>query len=479
MKIKECMLSLWIFIVIFAVLFIGCSEDDKSVKIDENITLQLVPSSFTLTVGEEATLSVIVLPENISYDSMVWDSDNSTVALVNDAGIVRALSEGTANISVKLKGKTSYSTVKVIRKANPDTKPIPDGLLIIEGTSAYIDLDKISDNADVNRAVEQADKVGVISYFFRGNLGERQVGFRRFFKKFSTSAFCNTKVEEIDFSHVTGWQKVCLDERSKIESIGVGLPEYWFDFQTSIGGDDGFCPNLRKVILPDIIEAIGMEAFKGCPALEQVTMNGVKELGYGAFRGCSKLLSITTFNVEKMHQYVFAYCSSLLSLDLPKAINVPASAFIDCKKLSTISLPRVLSIGSSAFTGCNALVTLDLPKVESVAEFGITPYTLKNVNLPSVVKLDFRSIGNFSGAILKLTTASDIDAFNEFEPNYKYIKTPFTEMPTEQNTIYLNQNKRIGGIGKPTVSNLAGKVTWVSEKWGKIIYVDDSGNVVN
>ena len=52
-----------------------------------------------MDVPQTATLKATVAPEDATDKSVTWDSDNETVATVVD-GVVTAVAEGTANITV-------------------------------------------------------------------------------------------------------------------------------------------------------------------------------------------------------------------------------------------------------------------------------------------------------------------------------------------------------------------------------------------
>ena len=60
--------------------------------------VELNKTSTTLTVGETDTLTVTVNPDNSDH-TVAWSSDNESVATVSD-GVVTAVAEGTANITV-------------------------------------------------------------------------------------------------------------------------------------------------------------------------------------------------------------------------------------------------------------------------------------------------------------------------------------------------------------------------------------------
>ena len=55
----------------------------------------------SVAVGATKQLTATVLPENADDKSVTWTSSNITVAQVDDKGLVTAVKEGTATITVK------------------------------------------------------------------------------------------------------------------------------------------------------------------------------------------------------------------------------------------------------------------------------------------------------------------------------------------------------------------------------------------
>lgn len=68
-----------------------------------------------LTVGETATLTATVVPEDATNQKVTWSSDNTAVATVDETGTVTAVGEGTATITVTTEdgGKTAICEVTV------------------------------------------------------------------------------------------------------------------------------------------------------------------------------------------------------------------------------------------------------------------------------------------------------------------------------------------------------------------------------
>ncbi len=81
--------------------------------------VEVVPDSDTLGVGQTSQLKAVVKPNNASNKNVTWKSDNENVATVDQNGLVTAVAEGTANVTVttKDKNKTASCTVTVVGKS--------------------------------------------------------------------------------------------------------------------------------------------------------------------------------------------------------------------------------------------------------------------------------------------------------------------------------------------------------------------------
>ena len=93
----------------------------------------------TLTVGETASLSATVAPEDATDNTVVWESDNTAVAMVDEYGTVTAVASGTANITVTTTdgGFTASCAVTVNVPTYTVTWLNDDGSLIDTTTVAY------------------------------------------------------------------------------------------------------------------------------------------------------------------------------------------------------------------------------------------------------------------------------------------------------------------------------------------------------
>ena len=98
--------------------------------------------TLSMTEGETANLTAIVMPENATNKAVAWKSGNSGVADVDASGKVTAVKAGTSDITVTTAdgGKTATCKVTVIAKTVPATGLTlnPTGLVFIEGQTKSI-----------------------------------------------------------------------------------------------------------------------------------------------------------------------------------------------------------------------------------------------------------------------------------------------------------------------------------------------------
>ena len=101
--------------LIDVLLFKRIKSNQEEVKV-EGITLD--KSNCNLFVGDETTISAIVLPENASNKNVVWSSSNPEIASVNEEGIVTALNPGSAVITATTEdgGYTAECEISVLER---------------------------------------------------------------------------------------------------------------------------------------------------------------------------------------------------------------------------------------------------------------------------------------------------------------------------------------------------------------------------
>ena len=113
------------------VLFFAYGCTDTTTNEDGQIvlnSLRVEPRSITFVVGGSKALNVVSTPvvEGLIF---TWSSTDSSVAPVHDAGVVKAISEGTAEIICSYNDQISARcSVKVIPKT--DSGELPDKITL-------------------------------------------------------------------------------------------------------------------------------------------------------------------------------------------------------------------------------------------------------------------------------------------------------------------------------------------------------------
>ena len=99
---------------------ITVTTEDGNISATCNLTVTevlatniIIDNSLSLKVGEDATISLTILPADASQTA-TWSSDDETVATVDATGKVVALKQGTANITAKTTDGTNLTSDKCV-----------------------------------------------------------------------------------------------------------------------------------------------------------------------------------------------------------------------------------------------------------------------------------------------------------------------------------------------------------------------------
>ncbi len=98
---------------------------------------------------------------------------------------------------------------------------------------------------------------------------------------------------------------------------------------------------MKEVVLPSGLEAVGAGAFAGCGELERADLSesSVKEIPEDAFHGCTKLKEVLLGNCGKIGKSAFEGCTSLGEAALPDSVSqIGEDAFKDCSGLEKVSI---------------------------------------------------------------------------------------------------------------------------------------------
>ena len=127
-----------------------------------------------------------------------------------------------------------------------------------------------------------------------------------------------------------------------------------------------FGTNLRSVVLPNTLKAIGRYAFYDCGFLETVVFNqGLETIDENAFNNCKSLeTAVFKEGLETIGIRAFLECRNLVIKDLPKSlVTIGNEAFRYCKVASYLNIPdNVETIGEGAFRDCSGVDSIVVGK---------------------------------------------------------------------------------------------------------------------
>lgn len=106
-----------------------------------------------------------------------------------------------------------------------------------------------------------------------------------------------------------------------------------------------FCKNLREIIIPDSVRAIGKGAFWGCESLASIILSGQLEvISEKAFWGCRSLRSIKMpESLKRIEDKAFEFCGSLSFIFFAQNVEYVAPTAFNTGKVypSQIIVPNL------------------------------------------------------------------------------------------------------------------------------------------
>ena len=141
------------------------------------------------------------------------------------------------------------------------------------------------------------------------------------------------------------------------------------------------CLNLKKITIPDSVEAVGQSAFARCSSATSAYIgSSVETIDANTFLGCSSLSSVAlSENCRNILAYAFSGCNALSEIDLSHIARIESLAFQNCA-LASVSFGKELSaVQTNAFNGCSALSEVSFDESASLRSFSAlflngTPY---------------------------------------------------------------------------------------------------------
>lgn len=223
----------------------------------------------------------------------------------------------------------------------------------------------------------------------------------------------------------------------------ITVPDYINGIKVTKIGDNVFKnKGITEIILPESINAIGIESFADNKDLKTIIGFGVTSIDERAFCDCIWLKNIFLGEITEIGEYSFYnVCSkafeireSTFSLDIHNLSKIPEGAFKN-SGISEVNVDVDVTVGEDAFEGCNGLVNISIEQLDEINEGAFKG--LLSLNEVTINKLEFVPKGLFNSCEklehVYLPDAKYVDS-NAFE-NCKSLN--LIELPLAE-TVYSN-----------------------------------------
>ena len=379
------------------------------------VLVEIEEDNIRTTVGESVTLTSRIVESVIDVDSVIWTSDNESVATVQN-GVVKGIGSGTTVITLSANnGDVSDScTVTVI----PD---LPATAKDYKGSCG--------DNV-IYVLYSETCKLKIAG-------PGKMVSYANYYPLWAPWHTTRGSVRLLDLVQT-------VEISDGVKSIG----SYAFVD----------CSNLTKITIPESVTSIGDYAFLNCSSLTEIIIPAsVTSIGCHAFENCSSLESITIGDgVMSIGDYAFYNCSSLTSVTIPNSVtNIGDNAFENCSSLTSVAIPySMTSIGDYAFYNCIGLTSLTIG--DGVTSIGDNAFyncsSLTEVTIGNSVT----SIGNnafvFSSNLTSVTIGGSVTSIGERAFGWCYSLAKVT-IPNSVTSIASRAFEGCSGLKRITIPN--------------------------
>ena len=176
---------------------------------------------------------------------------------------------------------------------------------------------------------------------------------------------------------------------------------------------------LYEITLPETLEEIELEAFRGCGNIRKMQIpERTVRIGESAFRDCVSMKSLVVLNnCIKIGERAFENCATLTDVTLPDGLTeIYGGVFNSCKSLKEIRLPEKLTIlGESAFSDCVGLEKIDVPesvtKIDDLVFNGCTG--LSKIELHEGLKKIGKGAFKNCKALVKITIPASVSSISD------------------------------------------------------------------
>lgn len=297
--------------------------------------IQVTSDKTALTIGETLLLKASVLPDDAQDKSLTWTSSDTTIATVNEKGLVTAKAEGTAVITAMandgsgISGSISLTIrpvlVKSIQLSAPKTslqvgETVQISSVVLPGDAKDKSLSFTSSNpavvsVDANGlATAQAEGTATVTAAAKdGSNATAAITFTASKKpegaqtpqpKPLPQKGTSVKIKTYQFritASTASKKTVAITKFTDKKSTKITIPQSikinGYSYQVTEIATNAFRNNkkLKQAVISKNIRKIGKNAFNGCKNLKQITIKSkvLNKIENNAFKGIKKNAKIT------------------------------------------------------------------------------------------------------------------------------------------------------------------------------------------
>lgn len=395
-------------------------------------SVTLDKTTLSLAVGESATLTAMVKPDDATDKNVTWTSSDESVAKVAD-GKVTAVKSGKATITAKCAGKTAECAVTVAVPVSSITLD-KTTLSLAVGESAILTATVKPDDA-TDKTVTWSSSDEPVVKVDNGKVTALTTGQARITAVIGNiTASCDITVYQSDnvIIYTTTDKKVLTPYNEDAFGSAIVSNTYvgdvgiiTFEKPVTFIGNMAFYQQskLQSIVIPNTVSTIGKKSFESCKGLLSVKLpHSLTSIDAYAFQSCSSMKALMfPDNVLEIGENAFVLCENAFennTLVLPKKLQTISSyAFQHCKLRSVIWNEDLNYIGASAF-GSNDFEEISIPgclKSSGFLSFSSCKL-LKKVELQEGVTIVgdrcFEGCEKLSKVILPSTLTRLIDPFD-------------------------------------------------------------------
>ncbi len=316
--------------------------------------------------SEKIKLFYNLEPWNLEDYELIWSSTNEKVATVDDEGVVTAVKEGTATITLKVKVNGKISSLMASIKVTVNDEFIVEGNTLVGYKGAGGDV-VIPDDEGILYIGAYAFSLYTTDYNVKIEEDDYDAAKTPDTNNTVKSVTIPGDVKEVKkyaFYNCTALEKVIFLKNDDGDTCTY-IREYAFEGDTSLKeinlddimliGNYSFsgCENLNNINFSKVY-AIGEYAFKDCTSLTYVDITGLRNVGKGAFLNCTNLKTIDSSEFTNYSEEMFK--NSGLTKFISKSDRIPAYCFDNCLNLEEVIIENdIIYIGKNAFANCTNL----------------------------------------------------------------------------------------------------------------------------